>query len=82
MVRHDEEMFKVHPEDECRDDPAVTDMRNRDYWVGDPPPDNVRLGRYPFAAPVEGLILTQPTSVEKKLDRIIELLEGIMRILK
>lgn len=78
MVRHDEEMFKVHPESMCRDDPVVADMRSRDYWVGDPPSEC-----HPDTNTGVGLVFpAAPMNLDAKLDKIIDLLGDIKRMLK
>lgn len=90
MVRHDEDMFKVHPDDACRDDPAVTAMRNRGYWVGDPPSE--RPERHPDTDAGIGLTIPQypiplgvtpaNASIDAKLNVIIDLLTELKRLLK
>lgn len=82
MVRHDEDMFKIHPESMCRDDPAVTEMRNRGYYVRDVPNQT----RVPLE-PEQRVGLVMPVapvnmSIDAKLNRVIELLEDIARMLK
>lgn len=88
MVRHDEEMFKVHPESACKWGGAGDPPPNKQYWVGDPPslPDDVTVPRrHPDTNTGVGFILpTAPMnmSLDAKLDKIIDLLGDIKRMLR
>ena len=95
MVRHDEEMFKVHPESACKWGGAGDPPPNKQYWVGDQPslPDDVTVPRrHPDTYPAPGLIIPQVpippgvapvnASIDAKLNVIIELLTELKRMLK
>lgn len=95
MVRHDDEMFKVHPESMCRDDPAVTEMRNRGYYVRDVPyrtSVHFEPERHPDTSTGVGLTIPQypippgvapvNASIDAKLNVIIDLLTELKRLLK